>query len=117
MLLKTIVSLIECDLLTGEHHLDKEYHNAFGSDLMSDVLAFVEEDTILITGLVNNQVIRTADMLDLDAIIFVRGKRPCEDIIQMAREHNIALLATKHTMYTAAGVLYSNGLMGLMNNG
>lgn len=113
MLLRTIAELIECELLTESDALDREYTHAFGSDLMSDVLAFLEDDTLLLTGLVNHQVIRTAEMLDLKAVIFVRGKRPAEDVMKLAREHGVTLLTTKHTLYTASGILYANGLRGV----
>jgi predicted transcriptional regulator len=79
---------------------------------MSDVLAYTEEETVLLTGLCNNQVIRTAEMLDLKSIVFVRGKRPTEEIIEMAKEDDILILRTEHTMYSASGILYSKGLQG-----
>lgn len=112
MILREIAGLIEGEVLTSTENLERSYQYAFGSDLMSDVLAFVEEDTVLITGLVNNQVIRTAEMLDLKAVIFIRGKRPNADVIQMAQDQGITLLTTKHTMYTTSGILYANGIMG-----
>jgi predicted transcriptional regulator len=113
MELREIVDLIACDVLAGHDHLDMHIEYAFGSDLMSDVLAYVESDALLITGLVNHQVIRTAEMLDLKAVVFIRGKRPSEEVIKLANAHGMTLLATKHTMYTAAGILYANGLKGI----
>ncbi len=113
MQLREIIDLVECDILCGEMHLEQKFDYAFGSDLMSDVLAYVEDETILLTGLTNAQVIRTAEMLDLRTIVFVRGKNPAEDVIELARENDIVLLTTKHTMYNVAGVLYANGLKGL----
>ena len=113
MQLREVIQLVSCDLITGEEHLDREFQHAFGSDLMSDVLAYVENDALLLTGLINHQVIRTAEMLDLKAILFIRGKRPSEDVIALAKEQGLALLSTKHTMYTASGILYKNGLEGI----
>ncbi|MCK8060582.1 MULTISPECIES: DRTGG domain-containing protein [unclassified Fusibacter] len=113
MFLREIAELLECEVLTGKESLDRDYEYAFGSDLMSDVLAYVEDDTILITGLVNHQVIRTAEMLDLKAIIFIRGKEPTADVVALANDHEMTLLATKYTMYTASGILYSKGLKGI----
>jgi predicted transcriptional regulator len=113
MYLREIAELLECEVLAGRDLLDRNFEYAFGSDLMSDVLAYVEDDTILITGLVNHQVIRTAEMLDLKAIIFIRGKEPTDEVIQLARDHEMALLATKYTMYTSSGILYSKGLKGV----
>mgnify|MGYP001358383937 CR=1 FL=1 len=113
MQLRNVLELLSCELITGEEHLDRRFEHAFGSDLMSDVLAYVESDALLLTGLTNHQVIRTAEMLDLKAIVFIRGKRPNEEVIELARDHGLALLSTKHTMYTASGILYANGLEGI----
>lgn len=113
MQLRTIAELIDCELLTESDALDRQYTHAFGSDLMSDVLAYLLDDTLLLTGLVNHQVIRTAEMLDLKAVIFVRDKRPSPEVIQLANENGITLLTTKHTMYTASGILYANGIRGV----
>ena len=112
MKLKEIVSLLECEIITGDEHMDQDVNYAFGSDLMSDVLAFTGEETVLLTGLCNNQVIRTVEMLDLNAVIFVRGKRPDEEVIALAKEGNMFLACTSLSMYSASGVLYSHGLKG-----
>lgn len=112
MKLKEIVELLNCEIITGEKHLEQVVSYAFGSDLMSDVLAYTEEDTVLLTGLCNNQVIRTAEMLDLNAVIFVRGKKPDAEVIQLAREGDMFLACTNLSMYSASGVLYSHGLEG-----
>ncbi len=114
MTLREVATHLDCDVLLGEHLLDLNFDYAFGSDLMSDVLAHVECETLLITGLVNNQVFRTAEMLDIKAIVFVRGKQLNQQLIEMAQDLDMALLATKHTMYTASGILYSKGLPGLL---
>lgn len=113
MIVKEIVELVEGRVLIGASNLDLRVKAAFGSDLMSDVLAFAETEAVLLTGLINNQVIRTAEMLDLRAIVFVRGKVPGADVIELARENNIVLISTDMTLYTTAGVLYSNGLKGI----
>lgn len=112
MNLQKIVELLDCEIIIGNEFLDREVKFAFGSDLMSDVLAYTEEDTVLLTGLCNNQVIRTAEMLDLKAIVFVRDKCPTEDVIELAKEDDILLVRTKHSMYSASGILYSHGLEG-----
>ena len=111
MELEKVLNLIDGELLIGD--LNRSMKTAFSSDLMSDVLAFVEEDTVLITGLINNQVIRTAEMLDLKAIIFVRGKIPADDVIKMAEMKDITLLRTKITLFETSGILYNNGLGAL----
>ncbi|HNR03769.1 MAG TPA: DRTGG domain-containing protein [Bacillota bacterium] len=108
-----VKEVLNAELLCGDELLENEVSYAFGSDLMSDVLAFVKGKTLLLTGLTNQQVVRTAEMADLSAIVFVRGKKPGEDIVQLATEKDIALLLTRDTMYTASGKLYSNGLEGV----
>jgi len=117
MLIGEIKDLLEARYLSGEENSNFEVRGAFGCDLMSDVLAFVDDKILLLTGLTNPQVIRTAEMLDINAIVFVRGKIPPQEVIDMARDMGIALLATKHTLYTSCGILYSNGLRGITIGG
>ncbi len=105
--------ILEAKVLCCEELLTNEVDNAFSSDLMSDVLAFVTGKTLLLTGLVNNQVIRTVEMADVNVIVFVRGKVPDSNIIEMARQGDIVLLTTKDTLYTASGKLYGKGLNGV----
>ena len=112
MKIKEIAELINAEVLCGENDLDKEVYSACGSDMMSDVLAFVKDQAVLITGLVNPQVIRTAEMMDMVCIVFVRSKRPSNDIIELARESGIVLLASDERMYCACGKLYAAGLRG-----
>jgi hypothetical protein len=92
--------------------LEKEVHTACGADMMSDVLAFVKDQSVLLTGLCNPQVIRTAEMMDIVCIVFVRGKVPDEAMLSIAKETEVVLLATEHRMFTACGLLYQNGLRG-----
>ena len=99
-------------LLYGEDELEREVKYGFGADLMSDVLAFVKDDTVLLTGLTSPHVIRTAEMLDIVCIIFVRGKMPDDNMLALAIGKGIAILATDHYMFTACGLLYGNGLRG-----
>ena len=94
----------------GNDMLDTEIHSACGSDLMSDVLAFVKEQGMLMTGLCNLQVVRTAEMMDMRCIVFVRGKTPGDDIVELARDSGIAVLTTPFRMYEACGRLYATGL-------
>ncbi len=110
--LLTIRNVLTAKVLYGDEMLDREILSACGSDLMSDVLAFVKEQTMLLTGLTNPHVIRTAELLDVSAIVFVRGKYPTQDIIDMAIERGIVLLTTKDTLFTACGKLYEAGLRG-----
>lgn len=117
MKLYEIQKILDAKVITGEEYLDKEVESAFGSDLMSDVLAYVDESAVLLTGLNNPQIIRTAEMIDLFAIILVRGKVPGEDLVDLAKEKKITLMTTKHILYTASGLLYKNNLKGVDING
>lgn len=112
MKINEIQELLCAEILCGREFLSNEVNFAFGSDLMSDVLAYAKEKTVLLTGLTNMQVIRTAEMAELIAIIFVRGKRPDQDLVRLAMENNIVLMLTRDTMYTASGKLYCKGLEG-----
>lgn len=111
MKLSKIKKLLDAKIETTLKTDDVEIMSACGSDLMSDVLAFVKEQGILLTGLVNPQVIRTAEMMDIRAIVFVRGKNPDEDMIKLAEERDIVLMSTEVPMFVACGILYSNGLV------
>ncbi len=113
MQIKYVAGILNAEILAFEQGLEHDVVTAFGSDLMSDVLAYVEEDTLLITGLINQQVIRTAEMLDLKAILFVRGKIPCNEVIQLAEEKQIILMMTKESLFTASGILFQHGLRGI----
>jgi predicted transcriptional regulator len=107
-----IVKILEAELLTGINNLDLEICSACGSDLMSDVMAYVKENVLLLTGLVNPQVIRTAEMMDIKAIVFVRGKNPGDGMLELAREKGITLMTAKDPMFIACGKLYNSGLTG-----
>lgn len=107
-----IKNLLNADVLCCEECLSKEVHTACGSDMMSDVLAFVKDQSVLITGLCNPQVVRTAEMMDMVCICFVRGKTPDENIVKLAKERDIVLLTSKERMFSACGILYEKGLHG-----
>ena len=112
MKIEEISKLLNANVLCNEDKLDLEVFSACGSDLMSDVMAFVKENVLLLTGLINVQVIRTATLMDIGAICFVRGKQPTEEMIEMAKENGIILLACKEPLFLACGKLYSAGLVG-----
>ncbi len=112
MTIREAKELVHAALICGEDRLDEEVHSACGSDMMSDVLAFVKDQAILVTGLCNPQVIRTAEMMDMRCVLFVRDKKPTEEMISLADEAGIVLLASGHRMFTACGLLYSGGLRG-----
>ena len=110
MKMKEILTLLVGRLLCGAPQDDHEFTSAFASDMMSDVLAYVKDQGVLVTGLVNSQVIRTAMMMDMRCVVFVRSKRPTPEMVELARENHIALLASGSRMYEACGRLYQHGL-------
>jgi len=112
MKISMIKELLEAEVLCGEDDLGKHVYSACGSDMMSDVLAFVKDQAVLLTGLVNSQVIRTAEMMDMVCIVLVRSKLPTPEMIELAKESGIVLLSSKKRMYDACGILYTNGLVG-----
>ena len=112
MKIKDIREILDAEIICNEEGAEREIHTACGSDMMSDVLAFVTEQGALLTGLVNPQVIRTAELMDMHCIVFVRGKDPDESIVSLAEQRDITLIKTKYRMFTACGLLYSNGLSG-----
>ena len=112
MTVKDVKDTLKARVLTGEELMDQEVRSACGSDMMSDVLAFSKDHSVLLTGLCNPQVIRTAEMLDIVCLIFVRGKKPDEALIEMASERGLVILVTGHRMFSACGMLYEAGLRG-----
>ena len=112
MKISQIQELLEAEVICGADQLEKEVSSACGSDMMSDVLAYVKDQAVLLTGLVNPQVIRTALMMDMVCIIFVRSKTPNEEMIALAKENGIVMMNTDKTLYNTCGILYSNGLVG-----
>ncbi|MGB6338521.1 MAG: hypothetical protein WBF32_02000 [Candidatus Aminicenantaceae bacterium] len=113
MTLRDIKEFLDAEVIYGENYLDLEIKFAGGSDMMSDVLAFGQPGLLLLTGLSNSQSVRTADIIEASAIIYVRGKRPDYVGIELAKEKDIPLLSTQHMMYIACGILYSKGLPGV----
>jgi predicted transcriptional regulator len=110
MTLQEIRELLKCEVLCGEEVLGSEIKTAFAADLLSDVLAYANEGTLLLTGITNQQVVRTAEMLELLGIVFVRGKRP--DAETLAKTKGIPMMTTKYIMFETCGRLYKNGLCG-----
>jgi predicted transcriptional regulator len=110
--LREVRDILDAEVFVGHDQLDKEVKTAFGADLMSDVLAFAKEGSLLLTGLTNPQIVRTSDVLDIAAIIIVRGKRPLPETAQLAEELHIPILGTKYILFETAGRLYSKGIVG-----
>ena len=112
MKIRTIKELLNAEVACCEENLDNHVYSACGSDMMSDVLAFVKDQAVLLTGLVNAQVIRTAEMMDMVCIVLVRSKLPTPEMVELAKESGIVLLSSKKRMYDACGILYTHGLVG-----
>lgn len=112
MTVRDIQRNLRADLLCEGDRLDAEMHTACGSDMMSDVLVYVKDQSVLLTGLVNPQVVRTAEMMDTLCIVFVRGKRPDDAIVHLAQQRGIAVMTSPYRMFTACGLLYESGLKG-----
>ena len=110
MTIREVAELVEARWICGEDDAELEVRFAFASDMMSDVLAHVVEDTLLLTGLINSQSVRTAEMLDVPCMVYVRGKLPHQDAVQRARQIGLPLLVTNCSMYEACGRLYAAGL-------
>jgi predicted transcriptional regulator len=116
--LRDVLSLVDGKAISHQGiDLNMTVDMACGADLMSDVLAFTHAGTLLMTGLTNPQVVRTAEMAGIKAIVFVRGKYPPPETISLAEQKNIPLLASRYTMYETCGRLYQAGLAscGLFN--
>lgn len=113
MNVREIIDLTQGSLLNQDVDLTREIKGGCGADLMSDVLASIQPDAILLTGLCNPQVIRTAIMADVTAIIIVRGKTPPSETITLAKQEHIPLISSPYGMFELCGRLYQAGLPSL----
>lgn len=113
MILEEVKRILNCEVICGGDSMNTEIKYACGSDLMSDVLAYFMPGSLLLTGLTNIQSVRTAEIAEVKAIVYVRGKKPDKDAVDLAIKLNIPLLSTKCMMYEACGLLYSHGLPGV----
>lgn len=117
MKVRDIINILDAQLVSGEENLDLDIQSGCGADLMSDVMACnaivdVKEHVMLLTGLVNAQVVRTAEMMDIKVIVFVRGKDVTDCIIDLAADKGITILKTRQPMFVACGKLYNAGITG-----
>ena len=110
MTIREIAETLDATWLCCEEEGGRVLRTAFASDMMSDVLACVTEDTLLLTGLVNGQCVRTCEMLDVPCVVFVRSKEPLADALALAREIDLPILKTPYTMFEACARLYTAGL-------
>ncbi len=109
--LRAIVELLACEVLCCDGALETAVPSCFAADLMSDVLAFATPNALLITGLTSVQAVHTADVAECAAILFVGGKRPSVEALQLAERRAIPLLSTSHPMFEACGILHANGIL------
>lgn len=112
MKIREMKDLLNATVLYGDDFLDTEVLSGFCCDMMSDVLARAGDEPVLITGLCNPQVIRTAEMMDIACIIFIRGKHPDDNMMRLATERQLPILCTRYRAFTTCGILYKNGLRG-----
>jgi predicted transcriptional regulator len=117
MTLEEVKEVLKAEVITGSNALQMEVNMGCGCDLMSDVLAFIKPDSLLLTGLTNTQVIRTAEMADIKAICFVRGKEPDKETARLAESKGIPLLTTQLPMFESCGQLHKKGLIGCSEYG
>ncbi|MCT4588090.1 MAG: PucR family transcriptional regulator ligand-binding domain-containing protein [Carboxylicivirga sp.] len=108
--IKKIAELLNAKVVCGADFIDKEVEQAFASDLMSDVLTLESEQLVLITGLTNMQTVRTAEMADIDCVVFVRGKKVTPEMIEVANENNMVLVECEYSMFRTIGMLYEAGV-------
>jgi len=111
--LSEIQQILEAEVLVAAGNMDQEIEMAFSADLISDILVMCREHTLLLTGMAHMQVIKTAEICDLAAVVFVRGKRPGQEVIDLAEKKGIPVLLSRLTMYESSGLLFSAGLPGI----
>lgn len=116
MKLRDVATLLEAEVICGEELLDEDFDCAGASDLMSDVLAFGRPGILLLTGLANAQSVRTAQIIEAKAIVYVRGRRPSREGLELAQKSKMPVLSTKFLMYKACGLLYGRGICGIGDN-
>lgn len=110
--LAQVADWIEAEPLFGERWLEREVRVVHSCDLMSDVLSFSADGSLLLTGLINQQVVRTAEVAGVRGVVFVRGKRPAPEVVAMAEEFGLPLLCTRLSMFDTGGLLFSRGMRG-----
>lgn len=112
MTIGEIQHILDAQIFSCYHMLHQEFFTACGSDLMSEVLHTVKDESVLLSGLDNLQLVRTAEVMDMSCVILVRGKAPSLELLSLAKEKEICIMSTQHSMFTACGLLYTNGLRG-----
>ena len=108
--IEELLEILEADIFLGENWLNGEISSVYSSDLMSDILSFSKPNSLLLTGLINPQTVRTAEMVEIAAICFIHGKHPHRETLDLAKKNEIPLFGTRFSMFEACGRLYSTGL-------
>jgi len=113
MKLSEVAEILEATVLVGEDQMNRRVVGGGGADLMADVLSATAKDAVLLTGLTTEQVLRTARVAGVGAVVFVRGKQPDKPVLELARSLGMPVLLTRYSLFVASGRLYMNGLRGL----
>lgn len=113
MKISEIKEILKAEILVEPDQMDMSVVGAGGADLMADILSAVAKGAALLTGLTTEHVLRTAKVADVAVVIFVRGKKPDEPVLELARLYNLPVLLTEYSLFVASGRLYMNGLRGL----
>ena len=113
MTLREAAEILEAEVIVGEQDLDRTFESCGASDLMSDILAFAHAGILLLTGLATTQSVRTAKIIEAEAVVYVRGKRPGRQGIELAEQVGLPILTTRLPMYTACCRLCSRGVTGV----
>jgi predicted transcriptional regulator len=116
MNVEELIQIINGELLNKDADLSRDINGGCGADLMSDVLAYIQPEAVLLTGLCNPQVVRTSQMADVAAIVLVRGKNPPQETIDLATKERIPLISSPYGMFEVCGRLYKAGLPSLENS-
>lgn len=112
MKLREVKEILDAEVVVGHDQLDMEVEKGACADLMSDLLVYCKTGSLLLTGLANHQVVRTAEVLDAAAVVIVRGKQPFPETIKLAEELHIPILTTKYILFETVGRLYTRGMVG-----
>jgi len=112
--LSSVVEALEAEVLVGQEAMEREVPTAGGCDMISDLLFFGKPGMLLLTGLTQPAVVRTAQLMDISAMVLVRGKRPDEAALELAREVGMPILVSPHSLYDCCGRLYARGLPGVI---
>jgi predicted transcriptional regulator len=108
-----IRDILDATVLTGEDNLDRTVSGAGGADLMQAFLAAATKDAVILTGLTTDDLIRTAKVSEVAAVVFVRGMKPEASALALAHSFELPTMVTRHSLFVASGKLYMHGLRGL----